>query len=417
MSRPSPKADPIYISDGESNDHEWPPDNGLRVQGAPRGYENIYDYEQGEHHPVHLGDILHQQYKVLHKLGSGGFANVWLCFDTSAERPCYMALKIIMAEVSTPDCPEFRVSQLVNGRSLSDELFCLPLDLFEIDGPNGRHNVFVYPVLGPNVASIPRGNAIDGKVPYREICSQVAHAMAVLHEHGICHGGMLCLSNLCYQSANNTTDFRPANILTRLSGLDGLNQDKLFTIMGKPETARVTTRDGGPHSLPSAPQYVVCPLDWDYIAESSETGAKMITYKACVTDFGESYKVSSPPLDLGIPMAYSAPEYDLEKKTGISNDLWALGCTLFEIHAGRKVLDMFEEELDEHLFIIATVLGKMPEPWWPETWERRRENFKDGVDETGASYGRRFEHPYLWEAKVSARSDNLLRQGWPRRGF
>ena len=162
---------------------------------------------------------------------------------------------------------------------------------------------------------------------------------------------------------------------------------------------QVTTREGEPHNLSSAPQYLVCPLDWDYVVESSEIGANMITYKACVIDFGESYEVSSPPLDLGIPMAYCAPEYDLEKKTGISNDLWALGCTLFEIRAGRKLFDMFEDELDEHLFIIATILGKMPEPWWSETWEGRRENFKDGVDEAG---------------RVMAASSNILISGRPR---
>ena len=37
-----------------------------------------------------------------------------------------------------------------------------------------------------------------------------------------------------------------------------------------------------------------------------------------------------------------------------------LGCTLFEIHIGKKLFGMFEYEVDEHLFIIASVLGKLP---------------------------------------------------------
>lgn len=56
---------------------------GFRLEGGNFGSEYLQDYGHGGHHPVHLGDILgHQQrYRVLHKLGTGGFANVWLCRD------------------------------------------------------------------------------------------------------------------------------------------------------------------------------------------------------------------------------------------------------------------------------------------------------------------------------------------------
>lgn len=73
-------------------------DNGLVIEGPPFSLENIYDYEPGGHHPVHLGDLLHQRYKVIHKLGSGGYANVWLCRDILTSSPQYRALKIIMPE-------------------------------------------------------------------------------------------------------------------------------------------------------------------------------------------------------------------------------------------------------------------------------------------------------------------------------
>ena len=235
--------------------------NDLRVtdfgqSSPPLGYEKIWGYDKGGHHPVHLGDILHQQYKVLNKLNSGGFANVWLCSDISVDRPCYVALKIITAEISTPDCPESRVSELVISQGLSDELFCLPLDRFEIEGPNGLHYVFLYPVLGPNVACLPArhafdqdGNAVAPKIPYQEICSQVAHAMAVLHEHGICHRGMffIHLESSSYLFPKYTSDFRPANILARLSGLDSLGEATLLTIMETPrKCAGNYTRGGAP---------------------------------------------------------------------------------------------------------------------------------------------------------------------------
>jgi hypothetical protein len=91
--------------DGESN--------GLHLELAPFKLEHIYDYKLNGHHPVHLGDIYSNngRYRVIHKLGSGGFAIVWLYRDTKAKGATkYIALKILMAEISSDDCPELQVN-------------------------------------------------------------------------------------------------------------------------------------------------------------------------------------------------------------------------------------------------------------------------------------------------------------------
>lgn len=86
---------------------EWK-DNGLMLELAPVKLEKIYEYEPGGHHPVHLGDVLGDAYRVIHKLGHGGFATVWLARDLSAKDTTkYVALKIIKADSSGDDCPEF----------------------------------------------------------------------------------------------------------------------------------------------------------------------------------------------------------------------------------------------------------------------------------------------------------------------
>lgn len=179
------------VSRASGTDHA--PDNGLTILGRPFGLEKVYDYESGGHHPVHLTEVLHQRYKVIHKLGSGGYANVWLCVDTSAAPSYHVALKIIMAEASTKDCPELRVKRLLHlglDQGPSSTHFCLPLDQFEIKGPNGLHYAFVYPVLGPRVSKLTHLLALeDVGVPLRRIALQAAQAMATLHTHGISHGG------------------------------------------------------------------------------------------------------------------------------------------------------------------------------------------------------------------------------------
>lgn len=133
-------------------------DNGLQVWGKSEGLENIYDYDAGGHHPVHLDDLLGQNYKVLQKLRSGDYANVWLCIDTSGVSPRYVAVKISWQKILcliALNCTS--VNKLVE-LGLSDgpfaEHFCLPLCSFNTDGPNGQHFGFVYPVLGPRVSRL-----------------------------------------------------------------------------------------------------------------------------------------------------------------------------------------------------------------------------------------------------------------------
>ena len=48
---------------------------------ADPGAESPGGYKPGEYHPVHLGDIYCQRYKVIHKLGFGGYSTVWLAHD------------------------------------------------------------------------------------------------------------------------------------------------------------------------------------------------------------------------------------------------------------------------------------------------------------------------------------------------
>lgn len=86
------------------------------VEGVfkPASYDDLEDPEQymaGGLHPVHLGDLLgnSNQYKVIHKLGSGGFATVWLCRDL--EKDVYTALKIMIADASKGDCAELNYSK------------------------------------------------------------------------------------------------------------------------------------------------------------------------------------------------------------------------------------------------------------------------------------------------------------------
>lgn len=135
------------------------------------------------------------------------------------------------------------------------------------------------------------------------------------------------------------------------------------------------------HQLATAPPYLVYPVSWRSVDKHH------FSNRPCVTDFGEAFKCTEPPEELGIPPPYRAPELLLERNrpdvAGFSTDLWALGCTLFEIRTGRKLFSPFDDDDDSYLDAMVKILGIMPEPWWSTTWEGRAQVYADEPDELG----------------------------------
>lgn len=158
----------------------------------------------------------------------------------------------------------------------------------------------------------------------------------------------------------------------------------------------------------SSPQYLV------HTAELSRLGSEYLTDQICVIDFGESFSTSSPPSDMGIPENCIPPEVLLEEKNAIGRgcDLWALGCTLFEI---RKQIPLFYMiyDIDELLAEMVRFFGKLPDGWW-DKWDARQDFFDDqGVwlrDYDG-------EEKEEWSLEVSLRKPiEIVRRGNAEQG-
>ncbi|RMD39192.1 hypothetical protein DV735_g5937, partial [Chaetothyriales sp. CBS 134920] len=139
-----------------------------------------------------------------------------------------------------------------------------------------------------------------------------------------------CLNGFCH------ADLRPSNILLGLQSLGGLSEEDVFARLGEPETTNICVREDPDLSseIPYAPKYLVYSAGFDI---------ESILPQAHIIDFGQSFDLSQPaPTSYGIPINYSAPEVVIDNRGSAAMDIWALGCTLFEIRAGERLFNVFQ---------------------------------------------------------------------------
>uniref|UniRef100_A0A1B0CUW4 non-specific serine/threonine protein kinase n=1 Tax=Lutzomyia longipalpis TaxID=7200 RepID=A0A1B0CUW4_LUTLO len=59
------------------------PDSSL--YGSDEEQEDVSQYCRGGYHPIVIGDVFDNRYRVVRKLGWGHFSTVWLCWDIESE--------------------------------------------------------------------------------------------------------------------------------------------------------------------------------------------------------------------------------------------------------------------------------------------------------------------------------------------
>ncbi|POS75546.1 serine/threonine protein kinase-36 [Diaporthe helianthi] len=352
---------------------------------SDEGAESIEEYKPGGFHPTHLGDLLGQEgrYRVVHKLGHGGFGTVWLCRDIGQNK--WKAVKILAAVHSTGSSADLKICEMLSNMSPQEKDIhvshvVVPEDHFWHEGPNGRHLCVVMPVLGPNLEDTAEQYDYQEE-PLKKICYQLVLAMKFLHDRGICHG-----------------DFRPNNICYLMKGIDDLDEDDLLRVFGRPtllcyvddeefewrsdyqgEAEEVDGQDYPEDDFDSneeveasqdcaeddvqpaydsnEPKYIVVP---PYMTKSSQ----YVSDEIAVIDFGESFLAANAPKSTGIPGHYCPPEGWIEDcgNFGFGSDLWALGCSIFEVR-NSDVPFRYNGSLWTMLSNWEDLNGPLPEPY------------------------------------------------------
>jgi hypothetical protein len=92
--------------------------------------EDPDDYSPGGYHPVNIGDLYHNQYKMVRKLGWGHFSTVWLAWDIRLVGDGKYLSKGTIVDIATPTQekvkPNFGTAKTDQSTSPSN-FFFLPL--------------------------------------------------------------------------------------------------------------------------------------------------------------------------------------------------------------------------------------------------------------------------------------------------
>lgn len=329
--------------------------------GEGTANEDVENYRPGGLYPVDLMDKIDGRFEVLSKLGCGGIATVWLCYEEEKKR--WRALKINAALSSPDDCPEIKMAQLVAKQGVTTEelakkhiVMAPEEDHFWLDGPNGRHLCTVLPVLGPTLSEWREVSLGTDATRINNTCYQLAEGLDFLHGQGICHG-----------------DFRPGNVLMKLkgNGLDDIGPDEFMNLVERPITRQVLTLDGERGQY--APECITDPLEWAQLK-------RFVSDDVAIVDFGEAFTSDSPPKSLGIPAVYAAPEVTygaMALSPGV--DIWSFACTIMEFRTGKRL----DANLNSPLRQMERFAGPIPAPFRVPAAKALYEEEKKGFEKDG----------------------------------
>ncbi|KAK3896577.1 protein kinase dsk1 [Staphylotrichum tortipilum] len=307
--------------------------------------EELEDYSPGGYHPIHLNDTLHGgRYEIVHKLGYGSFATVWLARDHHDQRN--VTIKVVVANKSDETSRELEILRALKergdpthpGRKHITQL----IDCFHHDGPNGRHLCLVLGLLGPKASSIndecPQYR-LDGLVA-RSVSRQLLLAVDYLYSAGIAHG-----------------DIHAGNVLFCVPELESAPLELVLEDLGPPVIGKIERRDGGLLE-PGMPEYFVQPAEFSLDLDDESGEVELI-------DFGESFFIAEPPKQISTPASLHPPELILQHPLSSAVDIWNLGFTTYELVTGRAPFLAFMND-QELIPQIKKVLGDFPEGWIPD---------------------------------------------------
>ncbi|UKK02838.1 serine/threonine protein kinase [Theileria orientalis] len=169
--------------------------------------EDQKSYVPGGYHPVTIGEVYNERYKIEAKLGWGYFSTVWLASDAK-NKDAFVALKFqrsakiyynavldeidLLKEINEGETTNAWVSTRPVYKKLLGQNYnptkgvVSYIDYFKVDGPNGTHICVVFEAMGPNILTLIRLYQFQG-IPMDLVKKITTHVLLGLdYLHRVC---------------------------------------------------------------------------------------------------------------------------------------------------------------------------------------------------------------------------------------
>ncbi|KAK8029255.1 hypothetical protein PG991_006311 [Apiospora marii] len=299
--------------------------------------EGSQAYRLGGFHPVYIGDVYHDRYEVLSKIGYGGYSTVWLVRDrkaTKGESSEFRALKVLSAECygAGKDIYEREILRHLrygNPMRRGYEFICHLEDEFEHEGPNGTHVCLVFQLCGESMLMY-GARFKDLMIPtevMRRITTQLLLALDYAHKFGA------------------------SNIFVKMKTYSRIENGYLAQ-----DQVQQNRSEGQYTVIPSLP------LSNYY---SFQPDDQVDEIDIVLGDWGFSCWTDYHLCEVIQPVTLRAPEVLLGAGWGPAADVWSVGATVLEMYRDvRMFIGLTAPDgpykLGQHLAEIEHLLGPFP---------------------------------------------------------
>ena len=377
--------------DDETQDHEGGGNSGEDYSDTQN--ERAKEYRKGGYHPVVVGEVYHERYRIVKKLGWGYFSTVWLVWDY--ETGTYQALKVQKSAEHYRDAAYDEIkllSNIMEADPHKDRCCARMNDFFEHVGPHGTHVCMVFDVLGENLLSLIERYEYHGiPIPIvKSIAQQVLIGLEHIHSIEIIHTDLkpenVLLSAPKHKIFSIMKHYQPPPLHVRPSLLardvkmmtksqkrryyKKLKEQKFGGGKNDDDVGNEVDRD----DLDDESRAPVAPNDHMKDVQAAEEGNGSETdpeweierfHHVCLADFGNSCWTYKQFTDEVQTRQYRSPEVIVGNGYGVAIDLWSCACMIFELLTGEflfdpKQTDEFTRD-EDHLALMTELLGELPE--------------------------------------------------------
>lgn len=328
-------------------------------------------------------NILQNKYVVLKELGSGSYASVWLAYNVPNEKYC--AIKISKKEMYNVAIKEANVyDRLVN----CDCSYLIGMyEHFDYKVENDLYHCIVMELMGPSTYEYIKKNTCFNTEDISKFIVQILSGLEVLHNCDIIHGDLKPENILMTKMAKELQEFiEKLDIKKIIKGkILPTNQNKREKMLDEIEQILDSIESNKSRVFDSRSA-----SDHSYHLSEDDTDSDLITLSSTRSQSGNSYTSLDSNergdmvdgvfdfkiVDLGgcvLPgqkrrkqiqtCYYMAPEILLRLPYSTAADMWAFGCTLYELLTGNILFDATEYEGNEdryHLYMITQKLDIIP---------------------------------------------------------